>query len=64
MYGWQSPGQGFSLPAQRGNSFNILGFIKRDLSQAFYEFEQAMNAEMFEFCSMILSSNVKEINRL
>lgn len=48
MYGWQPPGQSYHLPSQRGNLLNILGFVKRDLTNTFYEYEQAMNAEMFE----------------
>ena len=48
MYGWQPPGQSFHLPSQRGNLLNILGFVKRGLTNTFYEYEQAMNAEMFE----------------
>lgn len=48
MYGWQPPEQDFHLPAQRGNLLNVLGFVKKDLTSVFYEYEQAMNAEMFE----------------
>ena len=50
VYAWQAPDAPMRLPANRTKALNILGFITVDNQGEFYDFEGAMNAELFVKC--------------
>ena len=50
VYAWQAPNRPLSLPAHRVNALNVLGLITVDNQGEFYEFEGAMDANLFVQC--------------
>lgn len=50
VYAWQAPDAPLILPANRTKALNVLGLITIDNQGEFYEFEGAMNAELFGQC--------------